>query len=381
MVGPRLHWATDINATSIGYGFSVHDRKSRQAFADAGGVLDPDAPVAVQTASVQSVPDPIPGRFNVLNTAWESTVIPPCFARRIARFDAVIVNSTFLVDVFQQHFPTKPVFLCHLGVDTDTFTYKRRIVGVPFRFLWCGAATDRKGYKQLLDAWGLAQEILARPSSLPGHPGPVRRSRGPAIPTLHRAPPIELYMKTTKVGDAGSVKRQVSSRGTVTNIVIDTRDLPAAELAAVYHRSHAFLFPTWGEGFGLTLAEAMATGLPCAYTAWSGHMDFAGPATGYPLKYFPDAATNFDPEGKVVCPLARPDVQDLAITIVAMWKANYSDALKKGAAAAQVIRDGFTWDRTGRRLVEIAEACAEHRSARGRPYREWVWCTRREAVA
>jgi glycosyltransferase involved in cell wall biosynthesis len=51
-----------------------------------------------------------------------------------------------------------------------------------------------------------------------------------------------------------------------------------SEVAALYRhpKIKALVSPTRGEGFGLPLLEAAASGLPVATTGHSGHMDFMG---------------------------------------------------------------------------------------------------------
>src|SRR6185295_2786220 len=51
------------------------------------------------------------------------------------------------------------------------------------------------------------------------------------------------------------------------------------DLARLYHEAHCFVLPTRGEGFGMPILEAMATGLPVIVTGYSGHLDFCNPTT------------------------------------------------------------------------------------------------------
>jgi hypothetical protein len=43
-------------------------------------------------------------------------------------------------------------------------------------------------------------------------------------------------------------------------------NLPIDELVALYHRMNLMVYPSWGEGFGLTPLQAMATGMPVLIT-------------------------------------------------------------------------------------------------------------------
>ena len=50
--------------------------------------------------------------------------------------------------------------------------------------------------------------------------------------------------------------------------------LSAATLGELYRRVDGFVLATHGEGWGLPLLEAMASGLPTIATAWGGQTDF-----------------------------------------------------------------------------------------------------------
>jgi len=329
--GLTVCWATDYEAVGNSYGYSVHNARSRQALVQAGVALDADAPVAVHVAPAHLF-RPLPGKFNVLYMAWETDALPSGYIERMAQADALIVTASFLVDVVRKALPDKPTFLCHEGVDTDLFGFRRREkpVGKPFRFLWVGAPNARKGWELVLEAW--------RPFADDGR--------------------VELYLKTTVTNRFERFR----------NVIFDSRNMTREDLAALYHSAHAFLFPSFGEGFGLTMAEAMATGLPVAFTPWSSLNDLADASCGYPLKFrlVPTWAT---PNGGLSTETQPPDDQavrtrlaqaepgHLAERVQEIFR-RYPRALRLGARAARRIRERFTWQRTGLRLAAILKEAA-----------------------
>ena len=64
-------------------------------------------------------------------------------------------------------------------------------------------------------------------------------------------------------------------------------DMDDAEVMSLYKhpRIKALVSATRGEGFGLPLLEAAASGLPVIATNWSGHLDFLGQGKFLPVSY------------------------------------------------------------------------------------------------
>lgn len=367
-----VHWATNIDGIGNSFGFSVHDRMSRAAAVAAGVALDPGADIVVHVGSplIMRRGTPCPAcegkgkgiaaecpicggagrvgaatdaRTHVLYTAWESTVMPARFAEHCRMADAIIVPARFLVPVMQRYAPDARIYHCPEGVDVDQFPFHDRelprIVGNPVRFLYLGASSSRKGVQWLSCIWEVFTRHLRQIGADP-------RS-------------CELYVKTTSTRDRQEVRRPAD-----TNIVFDTRILPREKLAEIYHSAHVFLFPSHGEGFGLTLAEAMCTGLPCIFTNWSSLPDLADAACGFPVGYelqtmplqpgMVDARR--EPPKDLCCdaPLAVPDATEF-LDAMMFALTNYRNAYERGVRAAVRIRERFQWGHCGMRLREIFE--------------------------
>ena len=352
----KVTWATDYYGEGNSYGYSVHNMKSREAIAAAGVELVPDADIVLHVAPGHLF-KPVEGRINVLYTAWEMEVLPPRYVEAYGKADAVIVSASYLVNVVKKCLPDKPVFLCHEGVDVETFWYKRRDKpgigdrgsgvriwrpgsgplplppGPRFRFLWIGAPNARKGWELVVSAFG---PFLGDPR-------------------------FELYLKTT------ITDKILRSQ----NVIFDSRNYTIEQLRDLYHSAHCFVFPSFGEGFGLTMAEAMATGLPVVYTPWSSLTDLADESCGYPVKYkmidtFVRGTGGIEPTGEspdaVPAQLAQADPVDVAEKMIEVYE-HYKRALKKGLRAARRICTRFTWQRTGRRLKQICESLMADLSA------------------
>ena len=318
-MNPSLHWATGYLAEGNAYGFSVHNRESRKAFVRAGGRLDPSSPVAIQVLSPVGF-EPIPGKFNILYTAWESADVPRRYVEHLKKADMILAASDFLVEPFRRVCPERVVHACPLGVDVEAFPFVRRRFPRrgAFRWLWVGAPNARKGWELALWAFLALRELR------------------PAL----RLPPMELYIKTTITHKL----RRYSG------VVWDSRNVSAGELFELYASAHAFVFPSFGEGFGLTFAEALSTGLPAVYTDWSAIADIAGPGFGYPVG-FDLIEADYGLGEKVAA--ARAHLGELVEAMIDVVK-RYKAALQKGKAASFRVGKEFTWAKTGERLVRFA---------------------------
>jgi glycosyltransferase involved in cell wall biosynthesis len=345
----RIHWPSEYDANGNSFGYSVHNREARRALLAQGYELDADAPVALQVAPAQHYRPAFQAerdKLNILFTAWESTDLTPDVKAGLARADVIVVPATFLVDVIRRELPGKPVHYCPLGVDVDTFAFRERREpkrNGRFRFLWLGAPNARKGWQIVLEAWrGYAK--LRVMAELEGRPVPA----------------AELYVKTSVTS---RLKRLNVPGAPVT---FDSRKLPRTELAALYASAHCFLFPSFGEGFGLTMAEAMATGCPVIYTPWSAMTDLADEECGYPLRYelftHDLAGRDSSPEESRPVTFARADAKNLLRRMLEIMT-GYRKAARRGRLAARRIRERFTWERTGRTLARIVEKECRRRLA------------------
>lgn len=330
-----VQWATDY-PDAIGHilGFATHNDRLRAALVATGVELSDDAPVAVHVCPPHLY-RPKPGKLNVVSTAWEAIEMPEAF--KVLRYcDAICPTSSFLVEPFRKIAPGKPVRVVPLGVDGERFAYVnrhwrwqkafRKRERKPLRFLWVGAPNARKGIQHVAEAW---------------------------MPFSGR-PDVELYIKTTLPPDSPN---QVGiSRPGGGNVIWDTRKVPLDELVRLYHDADCFVFPSAAEGFGLTLVEAMATGLPSLYTPWSGMLDLAPPERrlGFPLEFTTIERDWRDEYASVRVTVANPSVDDIALQMDAVTK-NYPEACERGRRAAEWVRQQFTWERAGQKLRSIID--------------------------
>ncbi len=355
----RLRWNNALEMAGIGFGYTSHQKQLRAGLERAGVEIADDADIAVSIVPAGNF-EPMPGKFNVLYTMYESVDIPESWIPKVQAADLIVVPCFHNKMLFKRY-TKKPVEVCWEGVDVEKFTYKERTFpepGEPFVYLWFGASNERKGYVHMIAAWKQFRDK---------YPELIEKTR--------------LVMKTTQLTehqeriigyDKGKpIKAEMPCERVfyAENAMVDTRRLPMVAdgklpgLVDVYHAAHCFVFPTMGEGFGLTLAEAMATGLPCIYTNWSGPVDFISKDEGYPLKWHYASVKAMTPmsDGTMRVDLdthaASPEIYDIVHRMRQVYE-DYDTAIKKGKKAAARIRKHITWDKSARSFMDIIAAYA-----------------------
>lgn len=302
----------DLPLKGVGnaFGYSILQRAVRAGLEERGAVLREGAPIRLSITSPAAF-EPKPSRFNAIFTMWENWFMEPGDVAKLSRADLILVPSQFCLDLFRSH-GLQNVKRVPLGIYREDWPFQRREwtpPAQPFRWLWVGAPNARKGWDVLLAAWE-----------------PFRKLKD-----------AELVLKTTGTDREEEVVRDG-------NVIVDNRVLSHPEMVAMYHSAHGFVFPTAGEGWGLTLQEAMATGLPAIATRYSGHLDFCTEQNSYLVGY---GRTRRDgaPGGETVC----ADADEVAERMLAVMRC-YPVALeraRRGAASAS----RFTWDRSADTLT------------------------------
>jgi alpha-maltose-1-phosphate synthase len=141
--------------------------------------------------------------------------------------DLVLVPSSFAANTIRAFHPNKAIALAPYGVDLEFWTPGVRQEGPEIlRFIYAGQNSLRKGIPTLLQAWEKA-ELQSAELELVG-PWYLSNSKKASLP-----------------------------RG-----VVYLPALSSAALRARYRSADVFVFPSFFEGFGLVLLEAMASGLP-----------------------------------------------------------------------------------------------------------------------
>lgn len=174
---------------------------------------------------------------------WESTLLMPGWSDIMNTCDEIWTPSPVIADWYHRFAGVDvPIHVYEHGVDWDTWTTVPRTVEDKFKFLHVGAEASRKGGKDTMAAFRKAF--------------PHQRD-------------VELNLKIISKG---------WNIGRLRNVNVINESYSLGDLVRLYHDNHVYVYPSYGEGFGLTPLQAMATGMPTiTLPSWAPYGTFLDP--------------------------------------------------------------------------------------------------------
>ena len=156
--------------------------------------------------------------------------------------DLVVVNSTFTLKTFEQAGVDigKVVVIPYGAPDAVPEPANPSAMGRPFRFLWAGTFSIRKGAHHLLEAWRTMRVTDAE---------------------------LDIY---------GAWTLPNWLRADLPPSIHFHGSIPQSELFRRYADADILVFPTLCDGFGMVVTEAFARGLPVITTDRAGAADIVG---------------------------------------------------------------------------------------------------------
>lgn len=166
---------------------------------------------------------------------WDS--LSPDRARALRGADFVLSNSQFTLDRFQaMHFPLENAHVCRLATEDDAPPARMPGFDGPPTALLIGRSDKdnfRKGHAEVIAAWDLVTEQI---------------------------PEAELLLAGG--GDGLELLRETVAQSPARDRIKVLGFVPEEDIPGLWARAHAFVQPSWKEGFGLVYIEAMRHGLP-----------------------------------------------------------------------------------------------------------------------
>jgi glycosyltransferase involved in cell wall biosynthesis len=260
--------------------------------------------------------------YRIIYTMFESTKIPDDWIEYLNGADKVLVPSKWCADVFAKSgIETKVV---PLGYNHRIFQYKerenKRVAHAPFKFLHYNAYNLRKGFLELVNAF---------------------------TKEFDPSEPVKLILKTTLKQPPFPFP---PSR--YPNIEVIQGEVSDDKLADLCHECDSFVFPSRGEGFGITPLEAMATGMPTIVPNAHGISEYFDKEYMYEVKVKEECPAVYsrykdvDVGKMVVC-----DTDDLRRQMRYVYE-HQEEALNKGKRASEYVKN-WTFEKTAIKLKSI----------------------------
>lgn len=258
-----------------------------------------------------------PSDFKVGFSMFEFTKLPQSWVQGSCYAHINMVPSLWCKEIWINSGVATPVEVNALGVDTDVYTFYERPEPGVYTFVMSGTMSERKAPWL---AWEAFQAAF-----------PAQRD-------------VRLVMKSV----AGLPLPMIADD----RILTINESWPKAKMVELLHTSDCFVYPTRSEGFGLSPAEAMSTGLPVICTGETSCKDFVLEDHAYPLSItgWEDVPSHWGDIGAFTCPS-----KDHLVTLMRHVYEHRDEAREKGRKAAEYIRAGLTWQHSVQRLISIVE--------------------------
>ena len=289
----------------------------------------------------------------VLIQPWEFGSLPKLWVEEIENsVDEVWVPSNFVRECYiESGVPGEKVVVVPNGVNAERFhpgaangsniinLWKRGPGGTnwitrdTYKFLFVGGTITRKGIDILLDAFDRA--FSAKDDV-------VLFVKDFGAKSFYANQGMSDLVRALQVKPGGA------------KIVYYTDDLSETDLAALYASADCLVHPYRGEGYGMPIAEAMASGKPAIVTGYGAALDFANETNAYLIPARVQSLGERVVSGMetVGTPYWAEPSRDALIEILQNVVANREAAAKIGVKAAQDMREKHTWHHAAKIAAE-----------------------------
>lgn len=267
-------------------------------------------------------------------TMFETTHPPKEWAEPMNRCRRIVVPCKQNKMAFRTIGVKTPIDVVPLGVNPDMWQFVDRSKwerrGKPFTFLMSAGITHRK------------------------NPMAAARAFVKAFPYERD---VQLVFKTRGSNTAAGFRSWQHELPRDPRIIIVCEESTPEQMVKWMQGAEAFVFPSRGEGFGLTPLQAMATGLPVIVSDNSGMSEYANPEYNIPIPCeevpVPNATGGGFPDSWGYCgSWWEPDVNAIASAMRDVY-CRYPEALDMGKKAAEWVRDNWTVAHTCRKLLDV----------------------------
>jgi glycosyltransferase involved in cell wall biosynthesis len=197
------------------------------------------------------------GQYNASMVTFEAPEMPLTWLRILENNNFVMVPSQFNYDSFNKTNYSKPVYILPHCIDTQKYNLNVQPMYQydKFTFMFIGIWRERKGYRELLQAW--TEEFKPHEK-------------------------VQLVIKTDKIDQSKSYVSKMCRNHN--NIVFENKIFNEDEMATFIKSAHCTVNASYGEGFSYIPLQSMALGVPVIAPNYSGCKDYLNSEKAYLLK-------------------------------------------------------------------------------------------------
>lgn len=266
-------------------------------------------------------------------TMWESDKPPLEWKEYLENAVFVANPSEWGCRIFEERYGLEKVHHIPLAYDSDVFQYQGEPGGRKDKFTFIsynsGFAAVRKGFLETVEAFKIAFE----PDD-----------------------PVKLIIKSSRPDIYGDLQKiaweDMKREGDKTwdNMEYVVQRMSREMLAELVRSSDCFVFPSRGEGFGMTPVEAMSMGMPCVISSWGGMSEYFDEDIHYGFKgALKDAEYDRDGDDFGVWTVA--DTQDLARAMREVYQ-NQDEARARGKKGV-AIATRYSYEKTAQSFIDL----------------------------
>lgn len=265
---------------------------------------DPTADVEIWFEQPHHIKWSNPSQYKISYHPWESTKLKDGWAEIMNTADEVWTPSPLIAKWYADYAGIeRPVYVYEHGIDPEWSPVQREVTGT-FKFLHVGADASRKGAREVMHAF----------------------RRG-----FPRNADIELNMKM--ISDGWNI-------GQLPRINFINKKMSREELIQLYYDNHVFVYPSWGEGFGLAPLQAIATGMPTiTVPRWAPYAEFLDTRLNIGSLMSKSPWPKIHPGN-----MLRPDPNDVIESMRLAYE-NYDELQSTAHQRTLAIAEYYSWDR------------------------------------
>lgn len=246
-----------------------------------------------------------PGTYKIGYHPWESTKLKDGWVEIMNKCDEIWTPSPLIAQWYKTDGVTVPIYVYEHGIDHIwNPEYRRERGDDKLRFLHVGAEATRKGG---WDTLRLFRQAFGNNKD------------------------VELTLKIVN-----SSWNNIDRIGK-TNIINRVMSFP--ELQSLFYAHDVYVYPSYGEGFGLTPLQAIATGMPTITTpAWAPYARFLDPNLNVGSQLKKSTWQKIHPGY-----MLRPNFDEVIDRMRYAYD-NYDDARAFAASKVDQIHSEYDWD-------------------------------------